>query len=97
MYYVYILTNFTNRVLYVGVTRNLIKRVFCHKSHVVQGFSSSYNVTKLVYYEQYTDIRLAIAREKQLKRWHREWKINLITQFNKDWSDLYDTLGVDVT
>ncbi|OGW17407.1 MAG: hypothetical protein A3K09_05455 [Nitrospinae bacterium RIFCSPLOWO2_12_FULL_47_7] len=87
-YYVYILTNKTNRVLYIGVTNNLSRRMFEHKNKLMEGFSKKYNLTKLVYYETTTDVKSAIGREKQLKNWHRGWKINLINQFNPKWEDL---------
>src|SRR3990167_4927516 len=90
--YVYILTNEINTVLYIGVTDNLIKRIYQHKMKVVSGFTSKYNVNKLVYYEIYEDIIEAIKREKQLKNWHREWKINLIKRNNPDFNDLHDSL-----
>src|SRR3989337_2895099 len=87
-YYVYILTNKTNRVLYTGVTNDLIRRMFEHKNKLVEGFSKKYNLTKLVYYDLTSDVKSAIKREKQLKNWHRDWKINLINQFNPEWKDL---------
>ena len=87
-YYVYILTNRSNNVLYIGVTNDLIRRIFEHKNKLVEGFTKKYNLWKLVYYEATNDIESAINREKQLKNWHRGWKINLIDQFNPDWKDL---------
>ena len=87
-YYVYILTNKSNNVLYIGVTNDLIRRIFEHKNKLVEGFTKKYNLWKLVYYEATNDIESAINREKQLKNWHRGWKINLIDQFNPDWKDL---------
>lgn len=87
-YFVYILTNKTNKVLYVGVTNNLERRIYEHKNKLIEGFTKKYNLTKLVYYEETTDIESAIAREKQLKNWHRDWKINLICGFNPEWKDL---------
>jgi putative endonuclease len=89
-YYVYILTNKSDNVLYIGVTNNLIRRIFEHKNKLVEGFTKKYNLRKLVYYEATNDIESAINREKQLKNWHRDWKINLIDQFNPDWKDLSD-------
>ena len=89
-YFVYILTNKLNNVLYVGVTNNIIKRIYEHKNKLADGFTSKYNVDKLVYYESSVDVRSAIKREKQLKNWHREWKDNLITSFNNEWDDLYN-------
>jgi len=87
-YYVYILTNKSNQVLYIGVTNNLQRRIYEHQRGLVKGFSKRYNLKKLVYYEVTPSIKEAIAREKQLKNWHRQWKINLITQSNPCWKDL---------
>jgi putative endonuclease len=89
-YYVYILTNKTNKVLYIGVTNNLVRRIFEHKNKLVEGFTKKYNLSKLVYYEVTNDIYSALEREKQLKNWHRDWKINLINSFNPVWADLSD-------
>ena len=86
--YVYFMTNKTNTVLYIGVTSDLQKRVLQHKIHQYEGFTDKYNCTKLVYFEECNDIKAAITREKQLKNWHRDWKNNLVNQFNKDWKDL---------
>lgn len=90
--YVYILTNQNNQVLYVGVTSNLIKRIFEHKHKLIDGFTKKYNVNKLVYFEIFNDIEEAIKREKQLKNWHRDWKFNLIADQNADFKDLYDEI-----
>ena len=79
-YYVYILTSQYNGTLYIGVTSNLIKRIWEHKNKIVKGFTSKYGVDKLVYFEEFQDITLAIHREKRLKEWKREWKLNLIEQ-----------------
>ena len=87
-YYVYILTNKSNNVLYIGVTNDLVRRVYEHKNKMIDGFTKKYNLTKLVHYEATTDVRSAIEREKQLKNWHREWKLNLIKEFNPEWKDL---------
>ena len=87
MYSVYILAS-KSRVLYVGVTNNLLQRVFQHKTKQNIGFSSKYNVTRLVYFEETTDILSAIAREKEIKKWRREKKIALIEGFNPGWDDL---------
>ena len=90
--YVYILSNKKEGTLYVGVTSDLIKRVYEHKNKVVPGFSKLYNLDKLVYYEILDNIEEAIKREKQLKNWHREWKINLIKETNIEWNDLYQSI-----
>jgi len=91
-FYVYILTNKTNKVLYIGVTNNLIRRIFEHKNKLVDGFTSKYNLNKLVYYEHFTHINEAIKREKRLKKWNREWKNKLISEQNPEWKDLYDEI-----
>ncbi len=87
-YYVYITTNITNNVLYIGVTNNLPRRIYEHKNGLVEGFSKKYKTNRLVYYETTNDINSAIAREKQLKNWHREWKMNLIEKENPGFSEL---------
>ncbi len=87
-YYVYILTNKYNKVLYIGITNNLARRIFEHKNKLVKGFTEKYNLAKLVYYEVTPDVESAIKREKQLKNWHRDWKINLITRSNPEWKDI---------
>lgn len=89
-YCVYIMTNKNNTVLYIGVTGNLKRRVTEHKNKIIKGFTEKYNCDKLVYFQQTENIMSALEREKQLKRWHREWKNNLINEFNSDWKDLYD-------
>jgi len=90
--YVYILANITNRVLYTGVTSNLVKRVYEHKQHLVEGFTAKYNIEKLVYFEMYDDINQAIAREKQLKGGSREKKLRLIETINPTFDDLYKSI-----
>jgi putative endonuclease len=90
--YTYIMSNMKNGTLYIGVTSDLIKRVYEHKYKVVEGFSKKYNLNKLMYYEVFDTIELAITREKQLKNWHRQWKIDLIEQNNPNWDDLYETI-----
>lgn len=87
-YYVYIMTNKNNNVLYTGITNNLERRVFEHRNKFIKGFTEKYNINKLVYYEETDDVGEAIYREKQLKNWHRQWKVNLINSFNKEWRDL---------
>lgn len=92
---VYILTNKNKTTLYTGVTRNLQRRIAEHKLHINKGFSDRYNTENLVYYETYNRLDVAIHREKQLKRWHREWKEALINEFNPEWKDLAYDIGVD--
>jgi putative endonuclease len=89
MYYVYLTASGKHGTLYLGVTNNLVRRIYQHKSKVVPGFTSQYNVTRLVWYEVYDNAITAISREKELKKWRRDWKIRLIEEDNPDWSDLY--------
>ena len=91
-YYVYILANQKYGTLYVGVTNDLIRRVREHKNNMIEGFTKQYSIHFLVYYEQTHEVESAIAREKQLKRWRRQWKIKLIEKDNDKWEDLYFTL-----
>lgn len=90
--YIYIMTNKPNGTLYVGVTSDLIKRVYEHKNGFVEGFTKKYKTKKLAYFEVLDSIEDAIAREKQLKNWKREWKVALIEKENMEWKDLYDGL-----
>lgn len=92
--YVYILASQKNGTLYVGVTSNISQRIFDHKSNKAFKFTSKYKVQHLVFVEQYENILDAIEREKQLKRWHRQWKINLIEQQNPEWDDLFKAINV---
>jgi putative endonuclease len=87
-YYVYIITNKKDGVLYIGVSNDLERRMFEHKNKLVKGFSSRYNLDKLIYFEVYQYISDAIKREKSLKEWKRDWKINLIVEENSTWKDL---------
>ena len=87
--YIYILTNSNNSVLYIGVTSNIAKRIAEHKNHTYKGFSDKYNCTKLVYFEDFSNIKDAIKREKQLKKYYRKQKLELIETFNPEWNDLY--------
>ena len=87
--YVYILSNQKNGTLYIGVTSDLIKRIYEHKNNFVDGFTKRYNIHDLVYYEVCDNIEQAIKREKQLKNWKRDWKISLIEKKNPNWKDLY--------
>ena len=90
--YVYIMTNNRNTVLYVGVTSDVVKRVYEHKEKLVEGFTRRYNIVKLVYYEVFEDMENAILREKQIKAGSRQKKVELIDRMNPDWCDLYDGL-----
>ena len=87
MYFVYILTNHTDKVMYIGVTNNLIRRVYEHKNEQLDGFTKRYHLHKLVYFEEYTEINNAIAREKQLKGWKRSKKNALVETKNPKWDD----------
>ena len=88
-YYVYILASERNGTLYVGVTKDLIRRIYEHKNSLIEGFSKQYQVDKLVYFEETNSIQSAIAREKQMKKWYRKWKLELIESMNPKWKDLY--------
>ena len=92
MYYVYILTNKTNRVLYIGMTNDINRRISEHKSEMIDGFSKRYHTHKLVYFEEYGSPTDAISREKQLKGYKRDKKIDLINKMNSDWNDLSEAL-----
>jgi putative endonuclease len=91
-YYVYIIANQNNRVIYTGVTNDLKKRIYEHKKKLIEGFTKKYNITKLVYYEVFNDIKYAITREKQIKGGSRTKKVAMITKMNPEWEDLYDNL-----
>jgi putative endonuclease len=91
-YYVYILASERRGTLYIGVTNDLIRRMFEHKNGLVEGFTKKYKVHLLVYYQQCENVESVIQREKQLKAWHREWKIKLIEETNPNWNDLSNSL-----
>ena len=91
-YYVYMITNFNNNVLYIGVTNNLKRRIYEHKNGDINGFTKKYNVYKLVCFEHFANIEYAIRREKQLKKWKRLWKNELVESKNPKWTDLYDEI-----
>ncbi|MGK7903088.1 MAG: GIY-YIG nuclease family protein [Hormoscilla sp.] len=91
-YYLYIMTNKHNTVLYTGVTNDLQRRVYEHKSKLIAGFTKRYNINKLVYYEIYEDVTEAIAREKQIKAGSRQKKLDLVNSINSEWKDLYEEL-----
>jgi putative endonuclease len=89
-YFVYLLTSRRHGTLYLGVTSNLLRRIWEHKDKVVPGFTTTYCVDRLVWYEAHADVAAAITREKQIKKWRRDWKIALIEAENFDWRDLYE-------
>ena len=95
MYFVYIMTNKPRGTLYTGVTNNLVGRAWQHKQAVIDGFTKRYGLTMLVHFESTKDVREAIRREKRLKRWNREWKIDLIEKSNPEWKDLYNQITED--
>ena len=90
--YVYIIASKRNGTLYIGVTSDLVKRIYQHKHDMIDGFTRKYGVKRLVYWEEHAEIERAIIREKQLKRWKRLWKLRLIEQENPEWRDLYTDL-----
>ena len=91
-FYVYILCSKRNGTLYIGITSDLIKRLYEHKNDLVNGFTKKYNVHNLVWYEIHESAESAITREKQIKKWKRAWKIKMIEQSNPEWNDLYETI-----
>lgn len=93
-YFVYILASRKNGTLYVGVTGDLSRRIFIHKQDILDGFTKKYLVHDLVYFEEYAEPILAIEREKRLKKWNRQWKVNLIVKNNPGWKDLSDVLNL---
>ena len=92
-YFVYFLTNWNNKVMYVGMTNNLVRRLYEHRTCAVKGFTEKYNVYKLVYFEETADVHAAIAREKEIKKWRREKKNALVIQANPEWRDLGNDLA----
>ncbi|MFC2133355.1 GIY-YIG nuclease family protein [Bacteroidota bacterium] len=88
IYYVYILTNWNNKVMYIGITNNLERRICEHKNKMIDGFTKKYNISKLVYYEETNDVRSAIEREKEIKKWRREKKNKLVESKNPNWEEL---------
>jgi putative endonuclease len=92
MFYVYLLASGKYGTLYAGVTNDLIRRIYEHRTKAVPGFTSRYNVTRLVWYENHDNATSAISREKDIKKWRRDWKIRLIEEDNPDWSDLYSSI-----
>ncbi|HOC58638.1 MAG TPA: GIY-YIG nuclease family protein [Smithellaceae bacterium] len=91
-FYVYILCSKRNGTLYTGVTSNLPKRIYVHKHNLVDGFTKKYGVHSLVWFERYESADEAITREKQIKKWNRKWKLELIEEKNHEWNDLYDSI-----
>ena len=91
-YYVYMMANKNNNVLYIGVTNDLIRRVNEHKNGKIEGFTKKYNCHKLVWFQHTNDVTSAITKEKRMKKWKREYKENVIREMNPDWTDLYDEL-----
>lgn len=91
--YVYILTNKRNGTLYTGVTSDLCRRMWEHKNGIYEGFSKKYDLKMLVWYEVYNDIKEAILKEKQIKKWERKWKLKIIEEMNPSWNDLYEKLN----
>jgi putative endonuclease len=91
-YYVYLLTNWNNKVIYVGVTNDLKRRIYEHKNKLIMGFTDKYNLHKLVYFEETQDTHTAITREKEIKKWRREKKNRLVNQVNPRWQDLSEEL-----
>ena len=92
-YYVYILASKRNGTLYIGVTNDLVRRIYEHRNGLVEGFTKKYSVHMLVYYERCENIETAIQREKRLKVWHRNWKTRIIEEANPDWKDLFDVIA----
>ncbi len=92
MYFVYLITNKPYGTLYVGVTRDLVKRIYEHRSGFVEGFSKQHDLGHLVWYEAHESVIAAIEREKKIKKWRRDWNINLIQGENPEWQDLYETI-----
>ena len=92
-YYIYILASQRNGTLYIGTTNNLVRRIWEHKQNLVEGFTQKYNVHQLVWYETVDTPLATITREKQLKKWNRAWKLQLIEEMNPDWKDLYNDIA----
>jgi len=92
-YYVYLLASRPNGTLYIGVTNDLAKRVWQHREGLIDGFTKKYAVRLLVWYEETDSIEAAIVREKQIKKWNRSWKVELIEKINPDWKDLYEQIA----
>jgi putative endonuclease len=93
-YYVYILASRRDGAIYIGVTNDIVRRVYEHRIKAVPGFTSKYNITRLVWFEIYDDPISAISREKELKKWKRDWKVQLIEKDNPEWNDLYESICI---
>jgi putative endonuclease len=93
VYYVYILASSLGGTLYIGVTNNLVRRVYEHKEKLVKGFTKKYDVVRLVYFEEFAEVGAAIRREKQMKKWNRAWRVNRIEEKNPNWDDLYPMIA----
>ena len=91
-YYVYLITNERYGTLYVGITNDLVRRIYEHREGTVQGFSKQHGLSRLVWFEAHDDVLAAIEREKAVKRWRRDWKMNLIQAMNPNWDDLYESI-----
>ena len=91
--YIYILANKPYGTVYIGITNDLSRRIYEHKNNAIKGFTSRYDLHKLVYYEPFDDIQDALRREKNLKAWKRDWKIKLVSEFNPEWENLYEKLA----
>jgi putative endonuclease len=91
-YFVYIIASRKDGAIYIGVSNDIVRRIFEHRNKVVPGFASKYNITRLVWFEMYDDPISAISREKELKKWKRSWKVQLIEAQNPQWNDLYDSI-----
>lgn len=91
-FYVYIMTNKRYGTFYIGMTSNLLKRIWEHRNKVIEGFTKTHDLKRLVYYEPHENAENAIKREKRLKKWNRQWKIELIEKNNPDWRDLYENI-----
>jgi putative endonuclease len=92
-YWIYVMASGIGGTLYIGVTNDLVRRVYEHRMGVAEGFTTQHGIHRLVYFEQHTDIEAAIRREKRLKRWNRAWKIRLIEKTNPNWDDLYPQIA----
>jgi putative endonuclease len=93
-YYVYIIASRKDGAIYIGITNDIVRRIYEHRTKAVPGFTSRYNITRLVWFEIYDDPITAISREKELKKWRRSWKVELIEKDNPEWNDLYESICI---